>query len=75
MTIEQKNLAETIAKANDGQVVFNITKAAQIAGQSRTRFPAWLHERGVMVQRSGKDKRVNVNDLAGAMLKDRQSPM
>ena len=75
MTREQKDLAETISKANGGAVMFNLTNAARIAGQSRTHFPAWLHERGVMVQRSGKDKRVNVNDLAAALLKDRQSPL
>jgi len=57
------NLAETIAKANGGQAMFNLTKAAQIAGRCRTTFPAWLHGHGIMVVKSGKDKWVNVNDL------------
>lgn len=75
MTKEQKDLAETIAKANGGCVMFNITKASQIAGRCRTTFPAWLHSRGVMVVKSGKDKWVNVNDLAVAMTTDRVSPL
>ena len=75
MTKEQMHLAETIAKANDGRVRFNLTKAAKIAGRSRTGFPAWLHERGAMVEKSGKEKYVNVLDLAIAMLKDRVSPL
>lgn len=74
MTKEQKELAETIAKANGGAVMFNITKAAKIAGRCRTTFPAWLHSHGIMVEKTGKDKRVNVNDLAVAMTKDRSSP-
>jgi phage antirepressor YoqD-like protein len=75
MTKEQRDLAETIAKANGGCVTFNITKAAKIAGRSRNNFPAWLHERGVMVEKSGKDKYVNVNDLAGAIIFNRESPI
>ena len=75
MTKEQKELAEIISKANGGQVMFNLTKAAQIAGRCRTTFPSWLHQRGVMVELTGKDKRVNVNDLAVAMTQDRQSPL
>ena len=75
MTKEQVHLAETIAKANGGCVRFNLTKAAKIAGRSRTGFPAWLHERGVMVEKSGKDKYVHVNDLALAMTKNRVSPI
>ena len=75
MTREQKELAETIAKSNGGQVMFNLTKAARIAGRCRTTFPAWLHGHGVMVVRSGKDKWVNVNDLAVAMIAARSSPL
>ena len=75
MTREQMNLAETIAKSNGGQVMFNLTKAARIAGRCRTTFPAWLHGRSVMVVKSGKDKWVNVNDLAVAMTTDRSSPL
>lgn len=75
MTKEQKDLAETIARANGGCVAFNITKAAQIAGRCRNGFPAWLHNKGVMVEKSGKDKYVNVNDLAVAMLSERESPL
>jgi hypothetical protein len=75
MTTEQKDLAETIAKANGGCVMFNLTKAAKIAGRCRTTFPAWLHSRGIMVAKSGKDKWVNVNDLAVAMITDRKSPL
>lgn len=75
MTREQKDLAETIAKANGGCVSFNLTKAAQIVGRSRNGFPAWLHQHGVMVQTSGKDKHVNANDLAIAMTTDRESPL
>jgi len=75
MTKEQKNLAETIARANGGTVLFNITKASKIAGRSRTTFPAWLHSHGVLVVRSGKDKWVNVNDLAMAMTANRTSPL
>ena len=75
MTSEQKNLAETIAKSNGGRVRYNLTCAARISGRSRTGFPAWLHERGVMVEKSGKDKYVTVNDLAVAMTKDRVSPL
>ena len=75
MTREQKDLAETIAKANGGRVMFNITSAAKIAGRCRTTFPAWLHCHGVMVQKSGKDKWVNANDLAIALFKDRVSPL
>ena len=74
MTREQRDLAETIARANGGCVMFNITAAAKIAGRSRTTFPAWLHGHGIMVQKSGKDKWVNVNDLASALMKDRVSP-
>ena len=73
--MEQKNLAETIAKANGGCVMFNISKASKIAGRCRTTFPAWLHSRGVMVVKSGKDKWVNVNDLAVAMTQGRESPL
>jgi hypothetical protein len=75
MIKEQMQLAEIIAKANGGRVRFNLTQAAKIAGRSRTGFPAWLHGRGVMVERSGKDKYVTANDLAAAMLKDRVSPL
>ena len=75
MTKEQKDLAEIISKANGGAVMFNLTKAAQIAGRCRTTFPEWLHKRGIMVEVTGKDKRVNVNDLAIAMTHDRQSPI
>jgi hypothetical protein len=55
--------------------MFNISKAAKISGRCRTTFPAWLHERGIMIEKTGKDKRVNVNDLAIAMTQDRQSPL
>jgi len=75
MTKEQKNLARTIAEANGGQIMFNITKAAKIAGRCRTTFPAWLHHRGIMVEKTGKDKLVNVNDLAVAMTANRTSPL
>jgi len=75
MTKEQKNLAETIAKANDGVVMFNITKASKIAGRCRTTFPAWLKKHDIMIIKSGKDKWVNVNDLAIAMTTDRNSPI
>jgi len=75
MTKEQKYLAQTISITNGGQVMFNITKAAKIAGRCRTTLPAWLHECGVQVQATGKDKRVNVNDLAVAMTMNRQSPL
>ncbi|MDR0963400.1 MAG: phage antirepressor KilAC domain-containing protein [Clostridium sp.] len=75
MTKEQKDLAETIAKANGGCVCYNLTKAAKIVGRSRTGFPAWLQDRGVMVERSGKGKFVNVNDLAVAMTLYRVSPL
>lgn len=75
MTTEQKNLAETIAKANDGRVRFNLTRAAKIAGRSRTGFPGWLHSRGVLVEKSGKDKYITANDLAIAMTTDRVSPL
>lgn len=75
MTQEQRELAETIAKANGGCVSFNITKAAQIAGRSRNGFPAWLHKHGVMAEKTGKDKLINVNDLAVAILADRESPL
>lgn len=74
MTKEQKELAETISKSNGGCVMLNMSKAAKIAGRCRTHFPAWLHERGVMVEVSGKDKRVSVNDLAVALTMDRRSP-
>lgn len=73
MTKEQKSLAETIAKANGGRVRYNLTRAAKIAGRSRTGFSAWLHSRGVMVEKSGKDKYVTVTDLAIALTKDRVS--
>jgi len=75
VTREQKNLAEIIVNANGGCVRYNLTQAAKIAGRSRTGFPAWLHERGVMVERTGKDKYINVNDLAVAMTKNRVSPL
>ena len=75
MTRDQKELAETIAKANGGCVMFNITEASKIAGRCRATFPAWLHSRGVLVVKSGKDKWVNVNDLAIAMTMDRSSPL
>lgn len=75
MTKEQKDLAETIAKANGGCVTFNLTKAALIAGRCRNGFPSWLHQHGVMVEKSGKDKYVNVNDLAIAMTENRVSPL
>ena len=75
MTKEQRYLAETIAKANGGCVMFNITKASKIAGRCRTTFSAWLHDRGVLVVRSGKDKWINANDLAIAMTADRTSPL
>jgi phage antirepressor YoqD-like protein len=75
MTREQLQIAEIIAKAKGGRVRFNLTQAAKIAGRSRTGFPAWLHERGVMVERTGKDKYVTAADLAVAMTKDRVSPL
>ena len=75
MTREQRELAEIISKANGGQVRFNLSRAARIAGRSRTGFPAWLHERGAMVERTGKDKYINVNDLAIALTADRVSPL
>ena len=75
VTKEQKDLAETIVNANRGRVRFNLTQAAKIAGRSRTGFPRWLHERGVMVERTGKDKYINVTDLAVAMTKNRVSPL
>jgi len=75
MTKEQKNLAETIAIANGGSVMFNLSKASKIAGRCRTTFPAWLHQHGIMVTKSGKNKWVNANDLAIAMTTDRRSPI
>ena len=75
MTKEQKELAETIARANGGQAMFNLTKAARITGRCRTTFPAWLHAHGIMIEKSGKDKRVHINDLAIAMTQDRKSPV
>ena len=75
MTQQQKLLAETIAKANGGTVSFNLTKAALIAGRSRNGFPAWLHQHGIMVERTGKDKFVNVNDLAIAITESLESPL
>lgn len=75
MTREQKDLAEVIAKANGGQVQFNISKACKIAGIGRTNFPHWLHSRGVMVVKTGKDKLINVNDLAVAMTDQRKAPI
>ena len=75
MTNEQKALAETIAKANGGAVMFNITTAAKITGRCRTTFPAWLHSHGILVEKTGKDKRVQVNDLAIAITQDRVSPL
>lgn len=75
MTTEQKNLAETIAKANGGAVMFNLSKASKIAGRCRTNFPAWLHSHGVTIEKTGKDKLVSANDLAIAMTTDRVSPL
>ena len=75
MTKEQMQLAEVIANSNDGCVRFNLTEAAKIAGRSRTGFPRWLHDRGVLVEKSGKDKYVNVTDLVVAMTRDRVSPL
>ena len=75
MTKEQKNLAEIISRANDGRVRFNLTRAAKIAGRSRTGFPGWLHNKGILVEKSGKDKYVTANDLAVAMTMDRVSPL
>jgi phage antirepressor YoqD-like protein len=75
LTREQKDLAETIAKANGGQVQFGLCKAAKIAGKGRTEFAAWLHKRGVMVEKTGRHKMVNVNDLAVAMTMGRSTPL
>ena len=75
MTREQKDLAETISKANGGCVLFNMTRASQIAGRNRANFPAWLHKHGIMVEETGKDKYVNANDLAVAMTKNKVSPL
>ena len=75
ITKEQKDLAEIIAKSSGGRVRFNLTQAAKIAGRSRTGFPAWLHSRGVMIEKSGKDKYVTVDNLAIAMTMDRVSPL
>jgi len=75
MTREQKDLAEIITKTNGGCVRFNLTKAAKIVGRSRTGLPAWLHSKGVIVEKSGKDKYVTVNDLAVAMTTNRTSPL
>ena len=72
---EQKDLAETIAKANGGCVAFNITRAAKIAGRSRYDFPEWLNRKGVLVEKTGRGKLISVNDLAIAMLSDRVSPL
>jgi len=75
MTREQKDLAETISKSNGGCVLFNMTRASQIAGRSRANFPEWLHKHGITVEKTGKDKYVNVNDLAVAMTSDKVSPL
>jgi hypothetical protein len=74
MTREQKDLAETIAKANGGQVHFNITQAAKIAGRCKQKFPAWLHAHGVHVQKTGRGKYITVNDLVVAMTMDKAVP-
>ena len=68
MRAEALDLAITISRANGGQVLFNIKQAARIAGRHREGFAAWLHKHGVLVEKSGKSKYVNVNDLARAML-------
>jgi hypothetical protein len=75
MTREQRDLAETIAKSNGGAVMFNLTNASRIAGRCRTTFPAWLHEHGITVVKSGKDKWVSANDLAAALIENRVSPL
>ena len=75
MTKEQLELIDTIVRNNDGCVRFNLTKAAKIVGRSRTGFPGWLHERGIVVEKSGKDKYVTVNDLAVAITIGRVSPL
>jgi len=75
MTKEQKLLAQTISKSNGGQIQFNMKQAAKIVGVSRYIIPSWLNCRGVMVFAGGRDKYVNVNDLAIAMTSGRVSPL
>jgi len=52
-----------------------LRKRQKSQGDAAPLFPAWLHDCGVLVQATGKDKRVNVNDLAVAMTMDRTSPL
>jgi hypothetical protein len=75
LTREQKDLAETIARANGGQVHYKIIDAAKIAGRCREEFPGWLHKHGVLVQKQGRCKFVTVNDLAIAMTMDKAVPV
>ena len=75
MTQEQKLLAETITNCYNGAVRFNMVTAARIVGVYRGGVPRWLHERGVMVEDTGRDKYVHVNDLVVAMTTGRVSPL
>ena len=75
MTKEVRELARFISELHGGQVRFNLTKAAKIAGVTRWKMPEWLKNHGVLVQSQGHVKYVTVDDLAIAVMMGKVSPV
>ena len=68
-------MAKFITETHGGRIRFNFGEVAKIASIGRDNVAAELHRHGVLVQKSGREKMVNVFDLAEYMLSDRVAPI
>ena len=67
--------AEMIVKANDGRVYFNFKDASKIIGCDADRMARMFLEAGILVKKSGRDKRISAFDIAEVMCYGRVSPI
>ena len=70
-----KQMAELIIKSNGGRAYFNLTEARKITGYGENTIARRFHNAGILVQTSGRDKRVSAYDIAELMCDSRVAPV
>ena len=72
---EITTMTKTIIETNGGKAYFNFRQASKILGIGYNAVPAFLHDKGVLVQKMGTNKKVSAYDLAAVMYAGRVAPV
>ena len=67
--------AEMIVKSHDGRVYFNFKDVSKIIGCDPDRIARMFLDAGILIKKSGRDKRVSAYDIAEVMCYGRVSPV